>query len=276
MIIFISGGNGNIARIIKKKINNSYKIYAPSRIELDILDYNKVFNYINDINPDIVIHTAIIGGRRTNEETSDVFYKNILMFENIIKSCNRAKIIINLDSGAIYDRQTDIMNRKEQELYSVPQDYYGLSKYIIYQRSQQYNNIYNFRIFNIFHIGEENNRFIKACFDAKKNNTPLIINEDKYFDFVYEDDFIKILKYYLENIDKQLDKTINICYNKKYKLSDIVQIIENIGEYKKINVEILKNSDKNYCGNSQLIYSLLELDGLETSLLKYYNSYYNL
>jgi GDP-L-fucose synthase len=192
------------------------------------------------------------------------------MFENIIKCSQNIKMIINFDSAAIYDRKTDIFNRKENDINTIPEDYYGFSKYLIYQRSQYYNYIYNFRIFNIFHTYEENDRFIKACFLAKRNDTEFIIHEDKYFDFVYEDDFIKILNYYLENFDKkELEKTINICYTQKYKLSEIVNLIENIGEYKKINLKILNiESKNNYCGDNKLLNNI-NLDGLEKSLEKY-------
>jgi GDP-L-fucose synthase len=272
--ILITGGNGNIANIIKRNLSNKYDLYTPSHSDLDILNFENLKKYIKNINPDVIIHTAILGGRRTKEETSDVFYKNIIMFENILK-LNFNGMIINLDSAAIYDRKTDILNRKENELYTIPLDYYGFSKYMIYQRTLQFNNIYNFRIFNIFHTFEENDRFIKACFLAKKNNTEFTINEDKYFDFVYEDDFIKILDYYLENYNiKDLIKTINVCYKKKYKLSDIVKIIENISEYKKINYKIL-NSDlkNNYSGDNTLLNNInkIKLDGLEQSLEKYNN-----
>ena len=271
--ILITGGNGNIAKIIRRNLSNNYMIYSPSHSELDILDYNKLKDYINDIQPDILIHTAILGGRRTKEETGEVVYKNLLMFENIIKCSQNIKMIINFDSAAIYDRKTDIMNRKENELYTIPEDYYGFSKYIIYNRTLQYDNIYNFRIFNIFHSNEVNDRFIQGCFLAKNNNTEFIINDDKYFDFVYEDDFIKIIKYYLDNYNKiKLEKTINICYEKKYKLSDIANIIENIGEQKKINIKILNlKSKNNYCGDNELLENIkdIELDGLEKSLEKY-------
>jgi len=268
--ILITGGNGNIAKIIRNNLNNIYDIFSPSHSELDILNYNKLHDYINNIKPDILIHTAILGGRRTKEETGEVIYKNLLMFENIIKCSKNIKMIINFDSAAIYDRNTDIINRKENELNTIPEDYYGFSKYLIYQRSLQYNNIYNFRIFNIFHINEEKDRFIKACFLAKKNNTEFIIHDDKYFDFVYEDDFVKIIKYYLDNFDKKnLEKTINICYKQKYKLSEIAKIIENIGEQKKINIKILNSkSNNNYCGDNKLLENItdIKLNGLEKSL----------
>jgi nucleoside-diphosphate-sugar epimerase len=273
--IFISGGNGNIANMIKNNLKNHYIFFAPNHKELDILDYNKLKEYIHNIKPDIIIHTAILGGRRTKEETSDVFYKNIIMFENLVKCSINVKMIINLDSAAIYDRKYDIYNRKEYELNTIPEDYYGFSKYVIYQRSLSLNNVYNFRIFNIFHTNEEKDRFIKGCFLAKENNTEFNINDDKFFDFVYEDDFVKIIKYYIDNFDKNnLDKTLNICYKKKYKLSEIVKIIENIGKYKKINLKIINTECKhNYCGNNNLLYNIkdINLDGLEKSLEKYNN-----
>ncbi len=279
--ILITGGNGNIATIIKNNLNNIYNIYSPSHSELDLLNLNVLKDYINKLNPDIIIHTAITGGRRTKIDEHDVFYKNILMFENLLNCSKNIKMLINLDSAAIYDRNTDILNRKETDIFTIPIDFYGFSKYIIYKQSLLYDNVYNFRIFNLFHVNEENDRFIKACFNAKKNNTELLINDDKYFDFFYEDDFIKILNYYLDNFDKNnLEKTINICYDKKYKLSEIANLIENISEYKKININILNsNSKNNYCGDSTLLYKFknntFELNGLEKSLEKYYNQMLN-
>jgi dTDP-4-dehydrorhamnose reductase len=178
-------------------------------------------------------------------------------------------MIINFDSAAIYDRSTDILERKEEDLHTIPTDYYGFSKYVIYQRSLSYINMYNFRIFNIFHTNEEADRFIKSCFLAEKNNTDITIYEDKYFDFMHEDDFIKIIKYYFDNLDNQkvLEKTINICYNKKYRLSDIAKLILN--HHDKIKI-IKENSDKNYSGNDNKLSKLnIEFAGLEKSIHMY-------
>ena len=264
MKILITGGNGNISKMIQNNLSNIYNITALSRDKLNILNYNELHNYLSENTFDILIHTAIIGGRRTKEETSDVFYNNVLMFENILKFADKFKKIINFDSAAIYDRSTDILNRKESKLNTIPIDYYGFSKYVIHERSLQYTNIYNFRIFNIFHINEEPDRFIKSCFLAKQNNLILSIIEDKYFDFVYETDFIKILNYYLTN--SNLEKTINICYNEKYKLSDIAKLIDpNI----KLNI-IKKESTNNYTGDGTLLSNLnIDLLGLKESLFKF-------
>jgi len=269
MKVLVTGGNGNIAKMIKNNLQgDEYEITNLSRNDLDVLSFTQIEKYLTENNFDILVHTAILGGRRTKEENGDVTHKNLVMFENLLFFADKFKMIINFDSAAIYDRSTDILNRKESELYTIPTDYYGFSKYNIFKRSLQYNNVYNFRIFNIFHVNEEPDRFIKSCFTAKKNGNSVTIFEDKYFDFVYEDDFIKIVKFYFDNVNSQtsLQKTINICYEKKYKLSDIATII--LQDESKIN--IIKNNSMNYSGDGSLLKSMnIDLLGLEDNLNKY-------
>ena len=268
MKILITGGNGNIAKIIKNNLSSDFDIINPSHTELDLLDFNKLKEFLNDNQFDVLIHTAISGGRRTKQETGDITHNNLLMFENIIFFAEKFKMILNFDSAAIYDRTTNILNRKEEDMKTIPNDFYGFSKYIIYKRSLAYSNFYNFRIFNIFHANEEPDRFIKSCFLAKKNNTILTIYEDKYFDFVYEADLIKVIKFYLNNMNSDLERTINICYKEKYKLSDIAQKI--IGNN---NINIIKPvSHNNYSGNNFKLEMLnLNLIGLDQALILYEN-----
>jgi GDP-L-fucose synthase len=269
--VLITGGNGNIAKMIRNNLQgNEYSITNLSRTDLDVLSFTQIEKYLTENNFDILVHTAIIGGRRTKEENGDVTHKNLVMFENLLYFSDKFKMIINFDSAAIYDRSTDILDRKEPELHTIPTDYYGFSKYNIFKRSLQYDNVYNFRIFNIFHVNEEPDRFIKSCFLSKKNKAIVTIFEDKYFDFVYEDDFVKIVKFYFDRANNQinLQKTINICYEKKYKLSDIANII--LKDDSMIN--IVKKNSMNYSGDGALL-NLLNIDllGLEDSLKKYEN-----
>lgn len=266
MKILITGGNGNIAKMIKNNLSSYFEIVNLSRNELNVLNFTEIKNYLDKNEFDILIHTAILGGRRTKEENGEVTHINLLMLENLLRFSHKFKMIINFDSAAIYDRNTDILNKSEDELFTIPTDYYGFSKYVIYQRSLQYNNFYNFRIFNIFHVNEEPDRFIKSCFLAKKYNRDITIFEDKFFDFMYEDDFIKIIKYYIENSNGQnnLIKIINICYEDKYKLSDIAKIILKNDN----NIKVIKNNSvNNYSGNNKILSNLnIIFDGLEKSL----------
>jgi nucleoside-diphosphate-sugar epimerase len=268
MNILITGGNGNIAKIIKNHLSVHYNITNLSRNDFNLLCFDNIKTYLNENKFDILIHTAILGGRRTKIENEEIVYKNLIMFENLIYFADKFKMIINFDSAATYDRSTDILNRKENELNTIPTDYYGFSKYIIFKRLHQYNNAYNLRLFNVFHINDEPDRFVKSCFLSKINNKNITIIDDKYFDFIYEDDFIKILNFYFDNINNQtlLHKTINVCYDKKYKLSDIANII--IGNKSKFT--ILNNNNMNYSGDNSLLKSYnINFIGLEDSLKKY-------
>jgi nucleoside-diphosphate-sugar epimerase len=272
--ILITGGNGNLSKIIKNHLSNEHEIISLSRNEIDISNFKEVEDYFSkNTNFDILIHSAIVGGRRTKQENYDVVYKNLSMFENMIKFAHLFKLIINFDSGAIYDRETDIYNRDESDLLTIPKDYYGFSKYIIYKRSLSYDNLFNFRIFNIFHTNEEPDRFIKSCFISKLSNSPVTIFQDKYFDFMYEDDFVKIMRHYINNCNStnNLVKTFNLSYKEKYKLSDIAKmILKNNSMIDIINPSLTNN----YCGDSsQLDQMNIKLDGLEKSLQKYETKY---
>jgi GDP-L-fucose synthase len=272
MRVLITGGNGNIAKMIKNGLSGEFSIFAPSRSELNVLDFNELNMFLSKNTFDILVHTCILGGRRTKEETGEVAYTNILMFEHILKFASHFKMIINLDSGAIYDRKTDILNRAEEELHTVPSDYYGFSKYVIYNRTLSYPNVFNFRIFNIFHANEESNRFISSCFNAKFKNLTVDIHEDKFFDFMYEDDFVRIVRFYFKNFEnlEVLNKTINIGYDKKYRLSDIAKLI--ICDESKIN--IIKPRANNYSGCVDKLYSYsITFDGLDKGLRLYKYKY---
>jgi len=268
--ILITGGNGNLAKIIRTHLSLSceFNITSIGRADFDMLDCKAFEVYLSDKTFDVLIHTAICGGRRGKEETGEVVYQNLLMFENIMRFSDKFGIIINLDSGAIYDRDTDIYCRTEAEdaLVSVPKDYYGFSKYLIYKRSLSYSNVFNFRIFNIFHVNEEDNRFIKACILAQRDKTRVTIFKDKWFDFMYEDDFIKVVRHYLTTPIYDLKKTINLSYQTKYRLSDIARLIV---DHNYIDV-IDPITSHNYCGNGDQLAQLgIEMSGLEAGIQKY-------
>src|SRR3989344_4196500 len=99
MCILITGGNGNLASILKKSLKN-FTIFAPNRNDLDLTDQKCLDKFFENNKIDIIIHTAIKGGRRTVSDPTEIVYQNLLMFENIIRFSDKVNSIINLDSGA--------------------------------------------------------------------------------------------------------------------------------------------------------------------------------
>ena len=271
MHILITGGNGNLATILKTSLSNAHTIESPGRSEMNMLDMDSIKQYLQTKTFDVVIHTAIQGGRRTRPDTHEDVYNNMLMLENLLWFKDNFKMILNMDSGAIYNRAEDIFKRKESDIYSIPKDYYGFSKYMIYQRGLAGDNFYNLRIFNIFHETEEPDRFIARCVNIAKNGGVLEIYENKYFDFFYKDDFVSVVKYYIDNVGnkEKLFKTLNLSYEEKYTLADIAKMI--IGN--DADKQIIVHNDKrqqNYCGDNSLLKSMnIELIGLGGGIIKY-------
>ncbi|MGQ4869875.1 SDR family oxidoreductase [Aeromonas caviae] len=56
--ILITGGDGDIASALARKLSNSFKVYLPNRKELDVSDVASVDNYFGKRKFDIVINAA--------------------------------------------------------------------------------------------------------------------------------------------------------------------------------------------------------------------------
>lgn len=103
---------------------------------------------------------------------------------------------------------------------------------------------------------------------------PIVINQNVIFDFLYINDFLKIIETILET-DVQY-KEFNITPNESIDLIRIVEIINEIGNYK--SEIIVKNSGLNYQytgDNSRLLKNIGEYRffSYEESIKDLYNYY---
>jgi nucleoside-diphosphate-sugar epimerase len=255
MRILITGGNGFLAKEIKNllKDKDKYTIESPNKKKLNLLDKNNVKDFfLTKDFYDAVIHTAITGGSRNSIDTYETFYNNVKMFFNLMEYKNKFGKLINLASGASYDRNTNIFSDKNI-LTSNPDDYYGFSKNIIERIVLTTEKMYNVRIFNVFSKNEMDTRFIKMCINCLQNNKDIIIDNDRYFDFFYMDDFIKVLLFYMETENSKLHKDIDLFYEIKYKLCEIDSLIKK--DNNNIKIKIQSTSLLNYIGNHEKLYS---------------------
>ena len=272
MNILITGSNGFIAtELINRfeKENWVTKIFKLNRQNSNLLDFEETQKIFNNNKIDFVIHCAISGGRRGMMEDPKMFYDNVAMFENLASQRHKFKGMINFGSGAEAERTKGIMIMKEEQFLSdkqIPSDYYGFSKYMIAKRIQQINdNIYNFRIFNVFGELEKENRMIKNNINRYKAGKPLEIHQNKTMDFFSAEDLYRVIRYYIKNCMFLLDKDINMCYINKVDLKQICSIIGCDS-----NPKIVFNCDgmaPAYCGNGMRLKKLkIDLVGLEGSI----------
>lgn len=266
MKILITGGNGFIAKEIYKYLQGNYEIHCLSKEQLNLLDKESIYRRTIDFY-DVVINTAVVGGWNEDEDNERVFYQNILMMENLLSSLKDNQILINFSSGVEFQNKDTA---------------YSLSKKISTRLVNSRKNSYNLRLYGCFSSDESKNRFIKKCFSSNK----IIIGDDIEFDFFYGEDVARVCKFLIDgglgddirsNLNSKI-KDIDCVYDKKYKLSDVAEIIKT--NYKpELEVTILNSfGRKSYIGNSRQLHNMEiffkdKLIGLENGLKEYYEKY---
>ena len=184
MNILVTGANGFIGSNIIESLSNNFNFFKGTRNSIDLYSVDSIEKYLDENKIDAVIHCAIEGGSRLKQDTSDIFYRNILIYENLIKFNHRYKSFINFGSGAEFDKRFDISNINEYDIFNIiPTDFYGLSKNIISKLSVHYCTSVNLRIFGCFYHNELSTRFIKNNINNYINHKSMIIHQDRYMDF---------------------------------------------------------------------------------------------
>jgi len=250
------------------------EIIPLSRKELDLTNKNQVDEFFKSNKIDIVLNTSALGGKRKIIDKQDIVYDNILMFENLARHNDKFKFMVNFGTGAELDREQGFSNVSEEEVINrLPLDYYGFSKNIIAKRIIDLNtNIHNFRIFNVFSESEISDRFIKSNILNYNKKEPIIINQNKYFDFFWIYDIIQVINHYIQNYNENLPKTLNMVYKNKKTLYDVASFINTL-DLHEVPINIIDNNPgPAYTGNSNQIDLLgINFVGLETGIKEVYN-----
>ena len=278
MKVLITGGQGYIARnLVPLFLNAGYEVDAPSRIEMDLLNPERVEEYLTKSKPDVIIHAASKGGDRDHKDTwEDVFVPNMKMFENLYLCAMRpdfefCKFII-ISSGAEFDRRYPILGRFEETAkYSWPTDPYGLSKNLITRRCHEdLDNIWVVRLFGCFNFDEDPSRFIKNGILNLKRGLPVTVHQNREMDFFYLDDVFTVMDYIAKS--ERVPRDINLVYDKKMTLLEIASLIhKHVGRFNPV-IKLNENGQADpYTGASTVLYELPvaeKLIGLESGICR--------
>ena len=186
-----------------------------TRQDLDLTNQLEVEEYFKTHEYDAVIHCAVVGGSRLKPDDGEVLYKNLLMFENVARVFNGK--LIYFSSGAALRGDP-------------PTDPYGLSKWLIDRRIDAIPNAYSLRIWGCYGPGELPTRFSAVC----KRQGHVVIERDRYFDFIDIEDVKDIVRQYLFS-KRMMPKCCDLVYPEKKLLSQWAKVFGASWEIKDIS-----------------------------------------
>lgn len=229
--ILLTGGSGFIGKnICESFLATKYNILAPSSKELNLADEGSVDDYFCKHKIDVVIHAAVKPCHRNAKDTSNLFYTNTRMFFNLERHKNEYEKMIVLGSGAIYDMRNYRPKMKEEEWKDyIPADEHGYCKYVCEKVIESSHNIYDLRIFGIFGKYEDYAiRFISNAICKTLFNLPITIKQNRKFDYLYIDDLMPVLDWFINQTPKH--HSYNITPDSSislYELAEIIRVISN-------------------------------------------------
>lgn len=265
--IFITGANGFIGKNLCEGLEGQYDIFSPSRNELNLLNELDVKEYLKKNNFDVIIHCATQNASRNAKEPLNlVLERNLRMFFNLERCSDYYGKMYYLGSGAEYDMENYIPFMNEEYFGKhIPKDGYGFSKYVMSKISENKNNIYDLRLFGVYGKYEDwEIRFISNAICKSMYNLPITIKQNVYFDYLYIDDFIKIMKWFIENSPQC--KQYNITTSNHIDLVSIAKVIRKESG-KDLSIIVKKEGlKKEYSGNNERL--LKEIGGFAFSKLE--------
>lgn len=230
MKILITGGSGFIGRNLIEYLSQKHEIFAPTHKELDLIDDDAVQDYFKTHQIDIVIHSAVKPAHRNAKDPTNQLYDNTRMFFNIVRNADRFEKMIFISSGAVYDMRYYIPKMKEEYFDNhVPIDELGFSKYICAKYIENIENIVELRLFGVFGKYEDYSiRFISNAICKTLYDLPITIKQDRRFDYLYIDDLMPVIDYFLKNKGKY--KSYNVTPGEAVELKILAERIRNISE----------------------------------------------
>lgn len=278
--ILITGAGGFIGKNLSEYlVANNYNVFSASHKDLELLNQESVKNYITKNKINFIIHCAATGGSRLtgyDKDKNNVVDANLQMFQNLQRCITPQMCMISFGSGAEYDKSRVLAKISEADFgESVPQDDYGYAKYQISKLIAETDNITCLRIFGLYGKYEDYRfKFISNAIVKNLLKMPIAINQNVVFDYLYIDDFLKIVETFIKTTPKE--KFLNITPTQSISLMEIVEIINEISEFKSEIIVKNQNLNNEYTADNTKL--LKELGAFEfasykqgiTKLYKYY------
>lgn len=278
--VVITGAGGFVGRNLVESLTGlGYDVRDFTHQTLDLLDEAAVAGTLAAVNPEVIIHCATVGGTRKTEYdagSTDVVSKNLRMFFNLARALKPGMRMINLGSGAEYDKRYSRPKMAEEYFDKhVPADDYGYAKYVISKYIEKTENITTLRIFGLYGKYEDYTfKFISNAIVKNLLGLPIVINQNVVFDYLCMEDFCGMVGKLLQV--KPAHAHYNITPTESIDLVSLAKLVNAAGKTKS-EIKILNpGMNTEYTGSNQRL--LKDLGGFnftsyETGVKRLYAYY---
>jgi dTDP-4-dehydrorhamnose reductase len=204
--ILITGANGYIGSNLRIFLKRSkYDVYGftskgvPGEkiYHLDMTDRQKIFDALNFVNPDVIVHTAALSSLNECERNPELARKiNVETTRNLISSIRESGTNVKfvfLSSDYVFDGQCG--NYKEEDDVN-PQTVYGKTKaQSEVDIKERLENFVICRTANVFCRG---GNFFSFVLDALEKNNSVEVFDDAFFTPTYIDYLLDSLRSFIE------------------------------------------------------------------------------
>ena len=223
--ILFTGGTGFIGRNLLPFLKNIYDVSAPSRNELNLTDPDSIEKYFNNHKFDVVIHAAIPNIAFNKDKSETLLKDSLFTFMKLYQQQENYEKLIYFGSGAEFDKTFPIISVSEEEFGKrIPNNDYGLAKYIMTSLARKSEKIYNLRIFGCYGPTDADFKLITYAVHCCMENKPIVLHQDCIFDYMYVSDIYPVLNYFIENTPKYHD--YNICTGNRISILEICKYIQ--------------------------------------------------
>ena len=255
MKTFIAGHNGLVGSSLVRMFESkpAAEIHTVGRTQLDLLNRDHVFSYLNDLKPELVIIAAAkVGGIKSNSTFPvDFLTQNIIMQTNLMDAsfASNVKNVIFLGSSCIYPKHAE-QPIKENSLLTGPlevtNEAYAIAKIAGVKLVQAYRKQYSQNWIsvmpcNLYGVGDNFNAelghvipaLINKIYRAKtmgENIVKLWGSGNALREFLYVDDLAKAIYKIVETEFFKYD-ILNVGSGTEITIRDLAELICKILEF---------------------------------------------
>ena len=229
MNILVTGSNGLLAPYIIKSLSTKNNVISCSKSngpnQIDLANFSLVKKFVEEINPDILIHCAALTDvEKAEKEPNLALINNCNVTKNLIKNISEHCHFIYISTDQVYSKSSELHIEGNEK----PVNVYGKTKWLGALEARKHKNTTIIHT-NMFGKSISHNRksFTDNIINTLKNHDELNLFEDSFFSPLHIED----IAYYINKIIlKNIYGTYNLgSRNGMSKKNFIIEMSNHLG-----------------------------------------------